>query len=217
MRVRVLVADDHNIIRQGLSALIAKEKDMEVVGEAEDGRAAVKLAGELKPHVVVMDIGMKHLNGIEATRQILAARPNVKVVALSMHSDQQFVSSMLEAGASGYLLKDCAFEELTTAVRTVIEGKTYLSPPVAGTVVADYIRKLSSSQMPDIRHLTGREREVLQLMAEGSTTKEIAYQFSVSVKTVETHRRNIMGKLNIHSVAKLTKYAIRQGLTSLDG
>ncbi len=215
MKLRILLADDHKIVRDGLRNLLEKDPDILVVGEAEDGREALQLARALSPDVVVMDIAMPELNGIEATRQILAEAQGVKVVALSMHSDKRYVSEMLKAGASGYLLKDCAFEELITAIRTIAKGKIYLSPGIAGVVLEDYIRKGAKTDASVFSLLSDREREVLQLMAEGKTTKEVAAHLNVSVKTVETHRMHIMTKLDIHSIAALTKYAIREGLTSL--
>jgi len=213
--IKVLLADDHKIVRDGLRTLLEKNPDIVVAGEAEDGREALQMAKKLLPDVVVMDIAMPDLNGIEATRQILADRSDVRVVALSMHSDKRFVSEMLKAGASAYLLKDCAFEELITAIRTVMKGKIYLSPGIAGVVIGEYIKKDAKADSSVFSLLSDREREVLQLMAEGKTTKEVASYLHVSVKTVETHRTNIMTKLDIHSIAELTKYAIREGLTSL--
>jgi len=213
--IKVLLADDHKIVRDGLRTLLEKHADIAVLGEAEDGREALQLAGKLSPDVVVMDIAMPELNGIEATRQILSEHPGIKIVALSMHSDKRFVSEMLKAGASAYLLKDCAFEELITAIRTIMKGKIYLSPGIAGVVLADYIRSDRKSEPSVFSQLSDREREVLQLMAEGKTTKEVAAHLNVSIKTVETHRTNIMTKLDIHSIAELTKYAVREGLTSL--
>jgi len=186
-----------------------------VVGEAEDGRETVQLVQKLAPAVVIMDIGMPDLNGIEATRQIIAEHPHIKVVALSMHSDRRFVSEMLKAGASAYLLKDCAFEELVSAILTVMKNKIYLSPGIAGVVIENFIRNAPKSESSVFSLLSDREREVLQLMAEGKATKAIASHLHVSIKTVETHRINIMTKLDLHSVAELTKYAIREGLTSL--
>jgi DNA-binding NarL/FixJ family response regulator len=216
MSTRILLADDHKITRQGLRALLEKQQDMEVVAEAENGREAVRLAAELAPDVIIMDVTMPDLNGIEATKKILSESPDIKIIALSMHSDASFVTEMLKGGAVGYLLKDCAFEELARAIRTVIDDKTYLSPSISGVVVEDYVRRLSKTGFlaPDI--LSNREREVLQLMAEGGSTKLIAQKLHISVKTVETHRRQIMSKLDIHTVAELTKYAIRKGLTSLE-
>jgi two-component system response regulator NreC len=216
MSIRILLADDHKITRQGLRSLIEKQADMEVVAEAEQGRTAIRLVRELVPNVVIMDVSMPDLNGMEATRQIVGEFPNVKIIALSMHSDTLFVTEMLKSGASGYLLKDCAFEELEGAIRAVVNDKTYLSPSISGTVVDDYLHRLSKTDFSDSQVLSNREREVLQLMAEGKSTKQIALKLHISVKTVETHRRQIMNKLDIHTVAELTKYAIRKGLTSLE-
>ncbi len=218
MATRILLADDHQIVRQGLKSLIQQNEGFEVIAEASDGRAAVQLAADLEPDVIVMDVGMPGLNGIEATRQIAAKEPDAKVVALSMHSDRRFMGEMLKAGAKGYLLKDAAFEELATAIRSVIADKIYLSPRIADVVVDEYVRHAGeyTGHPSAFAKLTPREREVLQLMAEGRATKEIAMDLKVSIKTVETHRRQIMEKLNIYSVAELTKYAIREGLTSLD-
>lgn len=216
MSIRVIVADDHKIVRDGLCALLAQQPDMEVVAEAADGHTAVQLARNLSPDVVIMDITMPDLNGIEATQQIVAQAPGVKVIALSIHADRQFVAGMLTAGASGYLLKNCAFEELRQAIRTVVAGQLYLSPGIAGIVVKDYTQYMVASGVREVAVLTVREREVLQLMAEGKTTNQIASRLNVSVKTVEAHRHNIMEKLNLYNVAALTKYAIRAGLTSLE-
>jgi DNA-binding NarL/FixJ family response regulator len=216
MSIKILIADDHRIMRSGLRSLLDKEPDMEVVAEAENGRMTVQLARKLSPHVVIMDITMPDLNGIEATRQIVSETPDIKVVALSMHSDDQFVVEMLDAGASGYLLKDCALTELCLAIRAVVANQNYLSPGIASIVVKDYLRELSKAEAPVSSLLTPREREVLQLVAEGNTSKKIAARLHVSMKTVEAHRRQIMDKLNIHSVAELTKYAIRKGITSLE-
>lgn len=215
MDIRVILADDHKIVRDGLRTLLEKQPEIKVVAESEDGRTTVKLAKKLTPEVVIMDIAMPDLNGIEATRQIIAEQPNVKVIALSMHSDRRFVSEMLKAGASAYLMKDCAFEELVIAIRTVVGNKVYLSPAIAGIVIENYIQRTAKSETSVFSLLSDREREVLQLMAEGKTTKGIASYLNVSIKTIETHRMNIMAKLDIHSIAELTKYAIREGLTSL--
>ncbi len=215
MGCRILLADDHKIVRDGLRSLLEKQPGMDVVAEADNGRTTVRLARELLPDLVIVDIGMPGLNGIEATRQIVAENPRIRVVALSMHSDRRFVAQMFKAGASAYLLKDCAFEELAQAVQVVLAGRTYLSPQVAGTVVEDYIRHLAATDGSGFSVLTAREREVLQLLAEGNSTKQIANSLHVSMKTVETHRQQIMNKLNVQSVADLVKYAIREGLTSL--
>lgn len=215
MSVRIILAEDHRITREGLVNLLQERPDMEVVGEAENGREAVKLASELSPDLVIMDVTMPDLNGIDATRIITSGSNNTKVIALSMYSDKQFVQGMIQAGASGYLLKDCAFEELVNAIQAVIQGNTYLSPGIAGIVVQDYLNKLTTDRSSAGTVLTNREREVLQLIAEGKSTKEIAARLGVSVKTIETHRRQIMEKLGIFSIAELTKYAIREGLTSL--
>jgi two-component system response regulator NreC len=220
MIIRIVLADDHKIVRDGLRSMLADESGMQVVAEAEDGRTAVRLAHDLSPDVVVMDVGMPELNGIDACRQISNQLPHVKVVALSMHSDRHFVQEMLKAGASGYLLKDCAFDELAKAIRSVVANGTYLCPAVAGVVVHDYVRRLDVPDSPKSSRaasevLTAREREVLQLLAEGKSTKQVAATLFVSVKTVETHRHQVMEKLDLHSLAELTKYAIREGLTWL--
>ena len=216
MPSKILLADDHSIIRQGLFALLEKQPDIEVVGAVEDGRKASELVRELKPDIVIMDITMPNLNGIDATRKIIEQAPQVKVIALSMHSSQRFVAEMLKAGANGYILKECLFDELIEAIRTVLKGDTYLSHKITGVVVDDYIKRISSQYPEETTCLTEREREVLQLLAEGKSTKQIALRLHVSDKTIESNRRNIMDKLNIHSVAELTKYAIREGLTQLD-
>jgi DNA-binding NarL/FixJ family response regulator len=189
---------------------------MQVVGEAENGRTTVRLVRELSPDVVVMDISMPDLNGIDATAQVLADVPEIKVIALSMHSDKRFIAGMLKAGASGYLLKDCAFDELVKAINTVMFDQAYLSPKIADVVIKNYVRHLSPSETSALSLLTVREREVLQLIAEGNSTKQIASQLYVSSKTIETHRHRIMEKVSIYNLADLTKFAIREGLTSLE-
>ncbi len=216
--VRVLLADDHKIVRDGLRALLDAQRNMQVLGEAEDGRTACEMAASLHPDVVVMDIGMSELNGIDATRRIVEEVPGVKVIALSMHADRRFVSEMLKAGASGYLVKDAAFEELTGAVQAVMQGRVYLGQGIAGVVVQDYVRHLGGgeTEVSPLSKLSPREREVLQLAAEGNSTKEIAAALGLSVKTVETHRRQLMDKLGIYNLAGLIKFAIREGLASLD-
>ncbi len=203
-------------MRDGLRALIEKQTTMEVAGEAEDGKNTVQLVRKKTPDVVIMDVGMPELNGIEATRQIKAENPDIKIIALSMHSDKRFITRMLSAGASGYLLKDCAFDELINAIQTVNQNQLYLSQSIANTIVMDHISRLKETDTSVYTVLTEREREVLQLLAEGHNTKQIASQLNVSVKTIETHRLNIMNKLDIHSVAELTKYAIREGVTFLE-
>ncbi len=216
MKIKILLADDHKIVRDGLRALIEKCPDMQVVAEAADGRTAVRLAKELSPDIAIMDISMPDLNGIEAARQISAESPHVKILTLSMHSDARYVKHLFTAGASGYLLKECAFDELVNAIRTVAANQVYLSPRVTHVVLSEYLSKQPIAEASVFSVLTAREREVLQLMAEGKTTKEIAYSLGLSVKTVEAHRQKIMEKSNIHSIAELTKYAIREGLTSLE-
>ena len=212
----VLLADDHKILRQGLRTLLEQEKDIHVVGEADNGRTSIKLAGELAPDVVIMDVAMPDLNGVDATRRITEAQPKSRVLALSMHSDGRYVKGMLQAGARGYILKDCAAEELTRAIRTVMANQVYVSPGVTGAIVNDYIRQLSGTQIDATAILTHREREVLQLLAEGGSTAHIAAKLYLSVKTIETHRKRVMDKLGLRSIAELTKYAIREGITALD-
>jgi len=215
MSIRIIIADDHQIVRNGLRSLIEKEHDIDVIAEAGNGREAVRIALEMAPEVVIMDIAMPDLNGIEATRQIIAALPGTKVIALSMHADKRYVMEMLKAGASGYILKDNAYEELASAIRTAMGNRTYLSPQVAEIVIGDYVKLVQTANGSVFSLLSAREREVLQLLAEGSSTAQIADRLCVSVKTVETYRQHIMEKLNIRTVAELTKYAIREGLTSL--
>ncbi len=204
----VLIADDHKIFRDGLRSLLQGKPDFEVLGEASDGRTAVNLTKELHPDVVIMDVIMPQMNGIEAMQQIAADSPDVKVLALSMYSDKRLVMRMLDAGASGYLLKDCAFEELTVAIDTVTSDQIYLSPRMT--------ELLSGGFAPGGPGLTVRETEVLKLVSEGRTTRQIGDQLRISVKTVETHRKHIMDKLGLHSVASLTKFAVREGLTTID-
>lgn len=219
MPITILLADDHCILRDGLRSLLRAEPDFRVVAEAADGREAVRLAAELSPDVVVMDLSMPHLNGIEATRQILSHCPQTKVVALSVHSDLKLMARCLRAGASGYLTKEVSFEELTAAVRAAAAGRTYLSPMIASGLLQELSRPGSGDADGNgdgsaFDRLTTREREVLQLVAEGLPTKRIATELDVSVKTVETHRRTLMEKTGLFSVAELTKLAIREGLTT---
>ncbi len=216
LSIRIIIADDHQILRQGLKTLIEKEPDMEVVGEAEDGLRTVTMVRELIPQVVIMDIKMPDLNGIEATRQILSELSGVKVIALSIYADRRFVADMFKAGACGYLLKDCAFEELAQAIRLAMSNKTYLSPGISKIVVKDYATNNFSHSESVLSVLTPREREVLQLIAEGKRSSQIAELLNINVKTVETNRQQIMQKLDTRSVAELTKHAIREGLTNLE-
>jgi two-component system response regulator NreC len=216
MRIRIIVADDHLIIRQGLKTLLEKESDMEVVAEAGDGEVTVAMVRELIPHVVVMDVKMPVLDGIEATRQILAELPTIKTIGLSMYGDHQYVTKMFKAGAHGYLLKDCAFEELAQAIRLVFSDKIYLSPVIAEVVVKDYLTLSSNSNHSAFSPLTSREQEVMKLMVEGKRASEIADLLDIGTRTVDTHRHQIMLKLGIGSVAELIRYAIREGLTSLE-
>jgi two-component system, NarL family, response regulator NreC len=216
MAIRILLADDHQITRSGLRALLEQQPSMAVAGEADNGRLAVRMAAELKPDVIVMDINMPELNGIEASRQIKAELPDIKIIALSMHSDKRYVAGMLKAGVSGYLLKNCAFDELVAAINSVMRNQSYLSPAIADTVMKDYASILEGADQSTASLLSSREREVLQLIAEGLSTRDIGERIHVSVKTVETHRQQIMRKLNAKSVAELTKIAVREGLTSLE-
>lgn len=217
MTIRILVADDHKIVRDGLRLLIRQtNKPWEVVGEASDGREAVKMARKLEPDIVVIDVTMPGLNGVEATRKIVHALPRTKIIAMSMYCTREYVSSMLEAGARAYIKKESAFEEIAKAIEFVKSGQVFLGEGVANVVVDDYSKILSGEDTQERSALTPREREVLQLLAEGNKTSEIAETLHVSVKTVETHRRQIMAKLKLYSVAELTKYAIRSGLTSVD-
>ena len=219
MSVKVILADDHQMFREGLRSLMERQTDIEIIAEAADGRSIIKLLQKLSPDVIIMDVSMPGLNGIEATRQIKAEFTDVKVIALSMYSNRQYVIEMLKAGASGYLLKDCAVKELCEAIRIVAAGQVYLNPQVSTLVVNDYLKCLSDTPVAgptDSSVLSAREREVLQLLTEGERTKEIASILHVCVKTVERHRQNITGKLNLNSIAELTKYAIQEGLTSVE-
>jgi two-component system response regulator NreC len=214
MSIKVLIVDDHTIVRHGLSRSIQQQEDMEVVGQASDGRAAVELARKLAPDVILMDVSMPFLNGIEATREILREAPATRVIALSMHSAKRYVREMFRAGASGYLLKDCEFDELVQTIRLIADGQTYISPSISRIIVENYARGSTPEERENaFSVLTQREREVLQLMAEGNSTKQIAMRLFISPKTVEAHRLRIMNKLDIDNVALLTKYAIQEGLT----
>ena len=216
MKVRILLADDHQIMREGLKALLGKHSSLEVIAEAENGIEALSIARQEKPDVIVMDIAMPDINGIEVTRQLKSELTDIKIIALSMHSDRRFVSEILKAGASAYVLKQAAFEDLEKAIKAVMLNRTFLSADILESVVSDYVSQLSNSEYDAYRQLSDRERQVLQLLAEGNSTKEIAFKLHVSVKTIESHRQNIMNKLGIRTLAGLTKFAVREGLTSLD-
>jgi two-component system response regulator NreC len=216
MTIRVLLADDHQLFRQGMRSMLANDARIKVIGEAENGRSAVQLARQLAPDVIVMDISMPDLNGIDATRQIKERSPRIQVLALSAHADRRFVTGILAAGAAGYILKDSAFEELCRAIHTVAGKQVYLSPAVAGGVVEASLGLTPANGASGAAVLTPRQREVLQLLAEGMSTKQTAARMHLSVKTIETHRAQVMKRLNCQSVADLTKYAIREGLTTVD-
>ena len=213
--LRILIADDHAILRQGLARLLTENDAYEVVGEASDGLEAVEMARTFSPEIVLIDIGMPEMNGVDATRRILQRNPETKVIALSMHADPQFVTAMLKSGAKGYVLKDAAYAEVLSAIDSVAQGKLYISPTVAGAVVSDYING-DGEENGELSKISSREREVLQLLSEGFSTQIIGEKLHISVKTVDTHRKNLMEKLGLHSVAELTKFAVRNGLTTLD-
>jgi two-component system, NarL family, response regulator NreC len=215
MKTRILLADDHGVVRKGLRFLLESEPDLEVVGEAADGCQAVEMAAELEPNVIVMDIGMPRLNGIDATTQIVRAHPHTAVVILSVHSDETYLVRTLSAGAKGYLLKDSAEEDLVRAIRSVSEGKPFFSPAIAKTLLDDYVRMLQQSGVSDSYELlTDREKQVLQLLAQGKTNKDVATLLELSPYTVETHRTRIMQKLNLHNTAEIVLYAVRKKLVS---
>jgi DNA-binding NarL/FixJ family response regulator len=213
MPIRILLADDHAIVRDGVRALLEKQTDMSVVAEAADGREAADLAGELQPDVVVMDIGMPTLNGIDATKRILTANPHLGVVILSMHQDESYVLRSLKAGAKGYLLKDSLRSDVLEAIRAVAQGRSFLTRKISRMMQEDYIREMEQRGLEDSYDLlTDREREVLQLAAEGKPNKEIASALTISLTTVETHRTHILQKLGLHSVPELILYAVRKGI-----
>lgn len=214
--MRILIADDHGVVREGMKVLIENQPDMEVVGEAEDGLMVTQLAKELSPDVILMDISMPNLNGVEATRLILTENPDIRVIALSVHLDKHFVTEMLKAGASGYVLKSCLFDEVLRALRTVNRNEHYLSPKITDVVLDDYIHYMATYNKTAEDHLTTRERQMIQMLAEGKSTKQVASSLHISPKTSDANRRQIMNKLGISSLAELTKYAIRKGLTSTE-
>lgn len=214
--MKILLVDDHQMMRDGLRAVLEKEPDLRVVAEAANGHDALRLALEVKPEIVIMDISMPGLNGIDATRRILARQPEIKVVALSTNANRSYVVAMFEAGAAGYVIKLSAAAELIRAVRCVANNQVYVSPAVAGVVIGALTASEGDTRSPSDGQLSSREREVLQLLAEGHSSKSIAVQLTIAVSTVESHRRQIMDKLGLRSVAELTKYAVREGLTSID-
>ena len=216
-KMKIVIAEDNQMVREGLCSLLNQQPDMQVVGEAGDGDGAVRLVSELSPDVVILEVAMPNLNGIEATRQIQAANGKTKVIALTMHAERPIVAKMLRVGATGYLLKDCAFEDLVAAVRAVTANHAYLSAEVTYLIIEHYVRNSTYHEQSALDTLTPREREVLQLVTEGHPTKKIANRLNLSTKTIEFHRHSMMKKLDIHSVAELTKYAVREGITNLDG
>ena len=220
--IRVILADDHTLVRGGIRALLNTLPDVEVIAEANDGREALSLIEAHQPDIVLMDIAMSGMNGLEATLHAARDFPNVRVIILSMHTNEEYVLQALKAGAAGYLLKDAGTSELELAIKAVARGETYLSPPVSKHVISEYVRRVSSSSEeeetsgPSLDKLTLRQREILQLIAEGHTTQDIAHVLNLSVKTVETHRTQLMERLDIHDIAGLVRFAIRSGIVSLD-
>jgi DNA-binding NarL/FixJ family response regulator len=219
MKINIILADDHHVIREGLRLLLDREKDLLVIAEADTGRSVLSAVKKFNPDLVIMDVSMPELNGMEATRKILSEAPATKVLALSMYSDKRFVEGMFQAGVSGYILKNCIARELVSAIRLVAKGQVYISPEIAGSIVDGYLSRLvpqtDTTQRLQRKTLTDREREILQLICEGQNSKEVAETLHVSSKTVDAHRRNIMEKIGVHSIAELTKFAIREGITTL--
>lgn len=215
MKIRILLADDHTILRDGIRSLIEDEPDMEVVGEAEDGLSVVKLADSLKPDVILMDLAMPLLNGLEATRQIRKSNPNAKILILTMHENEEYIRQVLANGAMGYILKDAAARELLGAIRSVNKGEVVLSPAITRLIVTDYLRWGDLSAQDTSDGLTDRERQILQLIAEGYTNKQIAEILSISIKTVQAHRLNLMKKLDLHNRGELIKYAIQKKIIDI--
>jgi DNA-binding NarL/FixJ family response regulator len=217
MPLNVFIVDDHTLVRSGIRKLIEASAELNVVGEASDGREAVERIAELKPELVLMDVAMSGLNGIDAARQVHAALPQTRIIMLSMHEDRQYVFESLKAGATGYVLKSAAFQDLISAIETVMSDRNYISPALSDLVMNDYIRRAQGEEKAtELGRLSGREREVLQLIAEGKSSAEVGEMLHISVRTVDTHRHNIMTKLEIHSIAGLTKFAIRHGLCVLN-
>ena len=215
-KIKVLVADDHTILRQGIKALLDNQEGIEVVGEAKDGREAIKVIEELLPDVIMMDIAMPGLNGLEATRRIKKKFPKMKVLVLTMYANEEYIFQILNAGANGYLVKETAFQDLISAIKAVYRGESFMSPSISKKVVNGYIQQARGDKKKSCEVLTHREREVLQLIAEGNSSKKIAEALFISPKTVETHRTHLMDKLNIHNRSGLIKYAIRKGMVDID-
>jgi DNA-binding NarL/FixJ family response regulator len=215
MKIKVLVVDDHQLFREGIVTLLFSAENIEVVAQAEDGLDAIEKAKHYKPDVVLLDITMPRMNGIEATKKLKTLMPGIKIVSLSMHSEKQYVKGVLEAGADGYLLKNCTYRQLTDAIQSVYEGKKYLSEDITGMVISGYLTK-SSSEASEYEKLSVREKEIFQLFAEGKSTREIGELLFISVKTVNTHKQNIMEKLELKSNADIVKYALKNGLINLD-
>lgn len=216
MPITIVLADDHKLIRECISSTISKRSSLKVIGETESGNTAVEMCVRERPDIAILDITMEGLNGIDSAKKISARAPQTKVIILSMHSDKTHIIKAFEAGARGYLLKSCALEELIGAINTVFDNKRYISPSISNILLEDFIASLNAKNISCWSILTQKEREVLQLIAGGKSTKEISLKIGACVKTVETHRQNIMNKLDLHSVAELTKYAVREGLTQLD-
>jgi DNA-binding NarL/FixJ family response regulator len=215
MKTKILLADDHKIMREGLKSILEKNPDIFVEGEAGNGIEAVDLAKKIHPDIIIMDINMPDLNGIDATARIISEMPGSRVLALSMYADRGFLIKMLKAGAKGYLLKDCASDELVNAIRVILKNRIYISPSLVDDMVRDYVQLADSVDLSAFSILTPRERDVLQKLSEGKSTKEIAFDLNLSIKTIETFRLKIQEKIGLHSIAELTKYAVREGITSL--
>lgn len=215
MRIKILLADDHKIMREGLKSILEKDPDVFVAGEAGNGIEAINLAKELRPDVIIMDINMPDLNGIEATARIISEMPGSRILALSMYADRGFLIKMLKAGAKGYLLKDCASDELVNAIKVILKNRIYISPSLVDDMVRDYVQLADTVDLSAFSILTPRERDVLQKLSEGRSTKEIAFDLNLSIKTIETFRLKIQEKIGLRSIAELTKYAVREGITSL--
>ena len=213
--IKVLLVDDHTIVRQGIRALLESVPDIQIIGEAEDGKAAVEMAEKLRPNIMLVDISLPMLNGLEVTRRVRKKVPECKVLVLTMHENEMYVSQILRTGASGYLVKKTAVSELIMAIRSVHQGKAYFSPSISKIVLNDYLRKESRGEGPSTELLSNREREILQLLAEGYSNKEIAVILNLSVKTVSNHRNRIMQKLDIHDITSLVKYALKQGFIEI--